>query len=200
MDGLYDKNPHVHDDAQLLSWVNEINEDVYAMAGSSTSAVGTGGMRTKVQAAEKAVSHGINTFIVNGFTELTFNMLLEGKNPGTHFQPYEVPLKEHVHWMTHTSKAQGELIVEDEFDGHQLDIDTAQLTSAEVLAVRGDFAVGDTILVRKSNGDKVAKAKSNYSSCLLSFIAEQDDQAFAADLQNDRGPIISNNSIAILEE
>lgn len=199
IDGLYDKNPHTHDDAKLLSWVNKIDDKIYAMAGGTTSSTGTGGMKTKIEAAEKAVSHGIDTFIVNGFTELTFNMLLEGRNPGTHFQPYENPMHEHEHWMKHTSTAQGEVIVENDFT---LSIENADelLNSDEIMAVRGEFAVGDTVLVRRGNGSKVAKAKSNYSSCLLNFIAEQSDRNFAQQFQQKTGPIISDKNIAILEK
>ena len=128
VDGLYDKNPHQYDDAQLLSWVTEIDDEIHAMAGGVTSDVGTGGMKTKIEAAEKATSHGISTFIINGFTELSFNMLLEGKNPGTHFQPYAIPMQEHLHWLTHTSNAQGEVVVEESFDAQLVD-DSEQLTS-----------------------------------------------------------------------
>ena len=74
--------------------------------------------RAFIEAAEKAVSQGIDTFIINGFTELSFNQLLAGKNPGTHFQPAATPLSEQQHWMTHTSKAQGELIVENSDRGN----------------------------------------------------------------------------------
>lgn len=199
VDGLYDKNPHTHEDAQLLSWISEINQGVYDMAGGATSDVGTGGMKTKIQAAEKAISHGIDTFIVNGFTELSFNMLLDGKNPGTHFQPYANPMNEHDHWLTHTSNAQGEVIVTDDFKPDEV-AEEVELTSNDVIAVEGDFAVGDTVLVRKNNGKKVAKGKTNYSSCLLNYIAEQENEQYATDFQNSSGPIISKQSIAILEE
>ncbi|WJG10711.1 glutamate 5-kinase [Aliiglaciecola sp. LCG003] len=199
VDGLYDKNPHTHDDAKLLSLVSNIDESIYAMAGSATSDVGTGGMKTKIQAAEKAVSHGIDTFILNGFSELPFNMLLQGKNPGTHFKPHETPMQEHLHWMTHTSSAEGEVVVGDSFDS-PLDAQSKELTSEEILAVNGNFSVGDTILVRKDDGTKLAKAKSNYSSCLLSFIAGQNDKKFANALQHRTGPIISDKNIALLEE
>ncbi|TMO60013.1 glutamate 5-kinase, partial [Pseudoalteromonas aurantia] len=51
----------------------------------------------------------------NGFKEQTFNLLLEGKNPGTIFLPYEKPMQEAVHWRTHTASEQGEVIVEGDF-------------------------------------------------------------------------------------
>lgn len=120
VNGLYTKNPQLHDDAKLIKQVNEINEAIYAMAGGATSEVGTGGMRTKIEAAEKAIAHGIETVIINGFDPDAFNRLLKGQNPGTLFTPFDQPMQEHVHWMTHTSQAQGEVIVEDNFDAPQI--------------------------------------------------------------------------------
>ena len=199
VDGLYDKNPHKHDDAKLLSWVDKIDESIYAMAGGAAEdGVGTGGMRTKVEAAEKAVSHGIDTFIINGFTELSFNLMLEGQNPGTHFQAHEKPMKENVHWMTHTSNAQGEVVIKEAFSD-DLDEGVESLTSSEILDVKGEFSVGDTILVRREDGVKLAKAKSNYSSCLLNFIANEGNQKFASEFEEKTGPIISEQHIAVLE-
>ncbi len=199
VDGLYDQNPNLHPDAKLISWVADIDASIYAMAGGATSDVGTGGMRTKIQAAEKATSHGITTFIVNGFKESSFNLLLEGKNPGTQFQPYDSPMQEKLHWMTHTSKAQGEVVISGDVPspdaGGQL-----HLTSDEIKEVHGDFTVGDTILLVTDDGTKVAKAKSNYSSCLLNFIAEQDDEAFVSEFQHRTGPIISADDYAPLEK
>lgn len=200
IDGLYNKNPHEHDDAEMLKEVHNIDESIYAMAGGAAAdGVGTGGMRTKIEAAEKAVSHGIDTYIINGFTELSFNMLLDGKNPGTHFQPYDKPMQENVHWMRHTSNAQGEVIVESDFAA-SLENDAEQLTSSEIIGVRGEFSVGDTILVRKDDGTKLVKAKSNYSSCLLNFIAKQDSEEFASEFEEKTGPIISEQHIANLEK
>ncbi|MBL4630573.1 MAG: glutamate 5-kinase, partial [Paraglaciecola sp.] len=196
--GLYNKNPNKHSDAVLIPNVAQINADIYAMADGATSAVGTGGMITKVQAAEKATSHGIDTYIVNGFSEHSFTMLLSGENPGTHFSSDPSPMKEHLHWMTHTSTAQGEVIVEDAFNA-KLDSHSEQLTSENLVEIKGEFAVGDTILVRKHDGTKLAKAESNYSSCLLSFITKQEDKSVASDFQEQTGPIISNKNVALLK-
>ncbi|MAI64120.1 MAG: glutamate 5-kinase, partial [Alteromonas sp.] len=200
IDGLYNKNPHEHDDAKMLKSVDTIDESIYAMAGGAVKGgVGTGGMRTKIEAAEKAVSHGIDTYIINGFTELSFNMLLAGENPGTHFRPFKKPMKENEHWMRHTSNAQGEVIIEGNFDG-TLITDSDQLTSSEIIGVNGEFSVGDTILVRKEDGTKLVKAKSNYSSCLLNFIANQESDEFAHEFEEKTGPIISDQHVANLEK
>lgn len=198
IDGLYTKNPHKYDDAELIPNILEINSDIFAMADGATSAVGTGGMITKVEAAQKATLHGIDTYIVNGFTESSFTKLLNGQNPGTRFSSDPTPMKEHLHWMTHTSTAQGEVIVEDDFTA-KLDANSEQLTSEDLIEIKGEFAVGDTILVRRNDGTKLAKAKSNYSSCLLSFITNQEDKNFASDFQEQTGPIISDKHVALLE-
>ena len=108
------------------------------------------------------------------------------------------PMQEHLHWMTHTSTAQGEVIVEDNFTA-KLDAHSEALTSDDLIEVKGEFAVGDTILVRKHDGTKLAKAKSNYSSCLLNFITNQEDKNFASDFQEQTGPIISDKHVALLE-
>ena len=200
VDGLYDKNPHTNDDASLLSEVEHIDQRIYDMAGGAVEGgVGTGGMRTKIEAAEKAVSHGIDTFIINGFTELSFNMLLDGKNPGTHFIAHEKPMAENEHWMRHTTRAQGEVIVESEF-APILSEDAESLTSKEIVDVKGEFSVGDTIIVRKDDGTKLVKARSNYSSCLLNFIANQENDEFALEFEEKTGPIISKKNLANLEK
>ena len=108
-------------------------------------------------------------------------------------------MKENEHWMRHTSNAQGEVIIEGNFDG-TLGTDSDQLTSSEIIGVKGEFSVGDTILVRKEDGTKLVKAKSNYSSCLLNFIANQDSDEFAHEFEEKTGPIISDQHVANLEK
>jgi glutamate 5-kinase len=199
VDGLYDKNPNLHDDAILLPEIKSIDESIYAMAGSATSAVGTGGMKTKIEAAEKATSHGITTYIINGFKEQTFTKLLEGENPGTIFLPYEKPMQEAVHWMTHTASEQGEVVVAGSYD-ESLEGETGCIRGDEIVAVHGEFAIGDTILVRSSDGTRLAKATANYSSCLLNFIADNEQSEFSDKMQDSIGPVISEKDIALLEK
>ncbi len=62
------------------------------------------------------------------------------------------------------------------------------------------MAVGDTILIHKHDGTKLAKAKSNYSSWLLNVITSQDDKNLANDYQEQTGPSISDKNVARLEE
>ncbi|MDN4503948.1 glutamate 5-kinase [Alteromonadaceae bacterium BrNp21-10] len=197
VDGLFNKNPNLHDDAELIPQVHQIDASIYAMAGGVTSDVGTGGMQTKIEAAEKATAHGIGTFIINGMKQSGFDMLSQGKNPGTLFLPYPEPMQELVHWMTHTSMEQGEVIIESEDD-----IDSSEpITSNDVLEIRGEFSVGDTVLLRSHSGKRLAKARANYSSCLLNFITDDEHtSSLATQFEQRTGPILSEKNMAVLEE
>ncbi|MGB3726189.1 MAG: glutamate 5-kinase [Glaciecola sp.] len=197
VNGLYDKNPHTDSSAQLIQEVSTINANTYKMAGGAVSITGTGGMRTKIEAAEKATSHGIDTYIINAFDTNSFTRLLANKNPGTHFVAQKQPVSHAVHWMTHTSKARGELIV-DESTMDEGDIQD-NLTSNNLVAVNGEFSVGDTIVVKNDDGKRLAKATTNYSSCLLNHLA---DKGIREKLDDDSSllnhSIVSNEHIAVL--
>lgn len=198
VDGLYNKNPQTNDDARKLIVVEKIDHTVYAMAGGATSAQGTGGMRTKIEAAEKATSHGIDTYVVDGFDTATFAELLAGGNPGTHFMADKKPMASGLHWMTHTVRERGEIVVSEP----KSDSDEYQesVTSNRLISVKGEFSVGDTILLRDDEGNKIAKAKANYSSCLLNYLADDDIRSKLDEnsklLHN---PIISDEHMAVLE-
>lgn len=198
IDGLYTANPNIHSDATLLPDVYEINEKIYNMAGGAVSSVGTGGMKTKIQAAEKAVSHGIDTYIINGFNEQSFNQLLEGVNPGTHFHPHKKPMQDQAHWMRHATKEQGELIVDNGFEMQAGEV-SDQLNPNDIIDVNGDFAAGDVVLLRKTNGEKLAKVKSNYGSCLLNYYADQNSADLPLQVDKQNQTIISDKFIAVME-
>lgn len=85
IDGLYDKNPEKDEYARIIPVVEEINEDLYQIAGGKGSKFGTGGMVTKLQAAEISTEAGINTIVMNGsYPENIYNVL-EGHQVGTFF-------------------------------------------------------------------------------------------------------------------
>ena len=198
IDGLYDSNPHLNSNATLVSDVFQIDQEIYAMAGGATSDVGTGGMKTKIQAAEKAVSHGVETYIINGFKAQSFDALLKGKNPGTYFSPHKKPLLDGVHWMRYTTRAQGELIVSNKFEIDETE-NNELLDVDELISVKGDFSSGDVVLLRKRNGRKLAKVQTNYSSCLLNFIAGNDSDDISEQLEQNQAPILSKQYFALME-
>ncbi|MGN0550881.1 MAG: glutamate 5-kinase [Acutalibacteraceae bacterium] len=85
IDGLYDKNPRTNSDAQLISVVDEITDEIKQMAGGTGSNRGTGGMATKLLAAEFATSAGIETRVINGSDPHVLYDIFDGKEVGTKF-------------------------------------------------------------------------------------------------------------------
>jgi glutamate 5-kinase len=86
VDGLYAEDPHLNPEARHLDEVDEITDEMMAMAGGSGSALGTGGMITKLSAARLAVSAGIDTVIASGEDPAVLFELMDGKTRGTLFR------------------------------------------------------------------------------------------------------------------
>ena len=85
IDGLYTADPHDHPDAKLIHRVNKIDESILALAGVSSTKLGTGGMVTKLRAAEICMNCGCEMVIANGATPELLYDILEGKQVGTTF-------------------------------------------------------------------------------------------------------------------
>lgn len=85
IDGVYDKNPKTCPDAKRIPVIHEINDDVRAMAGGAGSSRGTGGMATKVRAAELAGRANIPTVIIAGDDPENLYRVFEGADIGTIF-------------------------------------------------------------------------------------------------------------------
>lgn len=85
IDGFYDNDPRLHPNAKLIEQINHIDESVYALAGGAGSRRGTGGMRTKVEAASLAANNGIDTVITNGKRPEDLYEIIDEKSVGTLF-------------------------------------------------------------------------------------------------------------------
>jgi glutamate 5-kinase len=85
IDGFYDSDPRFFRNARLIDRIEEITEDTYNLAGGAGSRRGTGGMRTKLQAAELATSQGTATLVTNGSRPESLYDIVDGKKVGTLF-------------------------------------------------------------------------------------------------------------------
>ncbi len=90
IDGLYTVDPHLDPDAKLISEVAEIDDDIKNMAEKSYSDVGTGGMLTKINAAQIANDSGCDMVIANGNDFRIISRILEGEEVGTLFRSHKV--------------------------------------------------------------------------------------------------------------
>mgnify|MGYP003303630830 CR=1 FL=1 len=85
IDGLYTEDPRKNPNATLISEVREITPDILALAGSAGTSLGSGGMATKLKAAQLSINAGIDMVIANGENPEKLYALLEGENIGTRF-------------------------------------------------------------------------------------------------------------------
>ena len=85
IDGLYTANPRVDKNAKLIPFVDEITSELFATAGGTGSSLGTGGMKTKIQAAELCMDKGCDMVIASGEDPTILYDVAQGKNVGTKF-------------------------------------------------------------------------------------------------------------------
>jgi len=166
VDGLYEANPRTHPDARQRRVVDRIDERVMAMAGGEGTAVGTGGMVTKLEAAQKATAQGIDTVLVNGTKADHLQALGEGRVTGTLFCGAEQPLSARQYWMLYAVPVRGRIWV-DEGAARALQSDGASLLPAGVTGANGTFSAGDAVEVALStaNGPRViARGLAQYGA------------------------------------
>lgn len=163
IDGVFTKDPKVHSDAVLIPNIEHITDEIYAMAGTSRNHLATGGMKTKIQAAEKAVEHGINTYILNGSKSEVFASLLAHINPGTRFAADKDVIKAKKHWLKHTLKSQGRIML-DSGAVNALVNKGASLLPAGIKSIDSHFNAGDCVdLIDHRDNSLIAKGISLYN-------------------------------------
>ena len=167
--GLYTEDPRTHPHASLIPVVPEVTADVERLAGDTATFEGTGGMRTKVLAAKKAASYGVATVIMGGERMEELGALFVGIDVGTLFLPKEQQLNSRKHWIAHTLKAKGQLILDDGAV-EALVRRGKSLLPAGIKTVRGEFEAGDSVACLDLSEREIAKGLVNYSSQAIAKI------------------------------
>lgn len=163
IDGVYNADPRRNPDATMLSEIPKITPEIYAMAGTTTNIIATGGMQTKIEAADKASENGIDTYIINGSKRETLEKLLQGKNPGTHFIAQQEATKAKQQWLKHTLKINGQVILDHGASNAVLN-NGASLLPSGIKGVNGSFAEGDLIeLINGNTQQVIAKGICQYN-------------------------------------
>ncbi|MEP4890785.1 MAG: glutamate 5-kinase [Aliiglaciecola sp.] len=168
VDGLYDQDPRLNPDATLISEVSCIDESTFALAGGAGTKMGTGGMLTKLQAAQKCTQSGIQTLIVNGQKGEVFDQLLDGKIQGTRFVPVASRENARRQWLKHTLKSGGKIVIDSGAKTAILNKGASLLPSG-IVDVMGTFSAGDAVTIEYQN-HALAKGLALYNSSDLSSI------------------------------
>lgn len=164
INGLYDKNPHQYPDAKKYNFLPEITADLTKQASSSGSKVGTGGMKSKVEAARTALSLGVHVFIGTGTGQEKLIDIIEGKGDGTYIGKLgQAVVKNSKQWIAIHSSVSGKIQV-DNGAVHALLDHGRSLLPAGVINIIGSFEPGDVVEVTDVKGDPIGRGEVHFSS------------------------------------
>ncbi len=162
IEGICDKDPRCHANAQCISLIEDIDADLEGVTGETRSAMSVGGMASKIQAARKASRFGIPTVVACGTQKDILRQLLKGKEIGTLILPRMRTLSSRKHWIAFNLKPRGDLVVD---EGAKIAIvqKGKSLLPSGVLEVRGSFDRGDSVSCIGPRGKEFARGLVNYS-------------------------------------
>jgi glutamate 5-kinase len=175
IDGLYTADPRSDPRAVPINEVHELTPGIMAMAGGSGSAIGTGGMHTKLQAAAKAGAAGIDTFLFNGRDGDVVRGLAQGRLRGTRLHAGQSRIAARKYWLRHAPVEPGAILI-DAGAARALREKGASLLPGGVSGAEGEFRRGDMVEVRLLSADGaqcVARGISQYSATDIRRISHQ---------------------------
>lgn len=195
--GLFTADPRTDPEAQLIPEVKAIDQTLRQLAGDSLSGLGVGGMITKLQAADVARRAGAEVVIAAGRTPDVISRIANGEAAGTRFPALESPLESRKRWIFAGPTPAGSLIV-DEGAARALRRHGRSLLPAGITAVEGDFDRGDTVLIRRSTGEEVARGMARYGAHELHQILGCRSDEIAGRLGYAYGPVAVHRNDLIL--
>lgn len=160
VDGLYDRNP-AEPGAKLVEEVRDVGE--YMAATTGTSTLGTGGMTTKLKAANMAQEAGCMTYIANGEYERPLSAVLSGERRCTRCLPNPNPLSGMDGWIANRLQMAGSIEVPKAL-ADDLARDKRPIRREDILAMDGDFTRGDVLHLYDSDGVERARGLSDFTS------------------------------------
>ncbi len=170
--GLYAADPRRDPDARFIDEAVAGDPALEAMAGGAGSAIGRGGMLTKVLAAKRAAGSGTSTVIAWGREPDVLLRLAAGEAIGTALRAGTPKLAARKQWMVDHLQLRGAVVV-DAGAADKLRAEGKSLLPIGVREVQGEFVRGDVIAVRTMAGEEVARGLANYSSSEARLIARK---------------------------
>jgi glutamate 5-kinase len=163
VDGLFSGDPRSDPNAQLLATVPHIDHGVTEMAGPSKSALGTGGMKSKLRAARLVTAAGESVIMANGNVAGILDRIFAAEPVGTLFLPHGGDVSARERWLGYTAQPRGTLKVD---DGARQAVEKQgkSLLPIGVVEIVGTFGKGDVVSICDRAGVEFARGLTNYSS------------------------------------
>ena len=165
MDGLFDADPRTVSGARLIDEVTDFGSVEALEIGLSKSPLGSGGMRSKVVAADMATAAGIPAVIINGTRAGTVLRAVAGEREGTRFPPQPRRTSSFKLWLKYAKPAHGRLVVDPGAERALRERGTS-LLPVGVVDVVGEFEAGDAVEIT-ADGRTIGKGIVNYSATEL---------------------------------
>ena len=162
IDGLFDGDP-TSSNSKVIPLVERWGNDLLALAAASKSRGGTGGMRSKLQAARKVTEVGENVIIANGRRDRVLDDIMAGDELGTLFLAQGRNVPAWKRWIGYTVEPRGRLKV-DAGAQKALTLNGRSLLAIGVTDVEGKFGRGDVVSLLGENGREFARGLTNYDS------------------------------------
>lgn len=186
IDGLYERDPRRDPNAAFVPEVRDISAAIEAMAGDA-GALGSGGMRTKIEAAKIATRAGCAVAITKG-AALNPLAALRAGGRATWFLPHGSPRAAYKAWIGGTLAPQGVLVVD---AGAAKAVRAGKsLLPAGVTEARGKFEKGDAVRILDADGVEVGRGLARYDATDAARIAGLQSAAIAEALGYDAGPVL----------
>ncbi|WOT06953.1 glutamate 5-kinase [Shewanella youngdeokensis] len=196
--GLFDADPRNNPNAKLITEVVNIDDSLRKLAGGSVSGLGTGGMSTKLEAADAARRAGVDVVIASGHHHDVIQKVVCSAAIGTHFTALENPLESRKQWILVGSTVSGTVILD-------LGAITAvtnkgkSLLPTGVIDIKGEFERGDTVELTDTAGKVFAKGICRYSAKDLCLIAGKHSDSIESELGYDYGAVVVHrNDMVVL--
>ena len=175
--GLFSSDPRKDPNAHLVEQGTAGDPELERMAGGAGSAIGRGGMLTKVLAAKRAARSGASTVIAYGREPEVLLRIAAGERVGTELVAATPKVVARKLWMSDHLQLRGSVMVD---DGAAAKIQDGgkSLLPIGVVAVEGDFHRGDVIAVRRASGEEIGRGLCNYSSTEARLIARKPSSEF----------------------
>ena len=196
IDGLYTADPRRDPQATLIPEVRAIDDAIYALAGGSNTR-GTGGMLTKIHAADLATHGGTAVVIASGAVPNVVRRVLEGEPLGTRFPPIASRLESRKRWVL-AETVRHSRVLADDGAARALRDGGKSLLPAGVVGVEGDFERGQTVRIYVGAGQEIARGLAQYSARDLRLIKGLRSSQIAETLGYDYGPEVVHRDDMVL--
>jgi len=163
IEGLFDKDPRIHQDAEFIPIVTAITKSTEQYASEISGALGTGGMMSKVRAARKVNSAGVPMVIAKGDTPDILAKIFSGNAQGTFFVPRKEKMTSRKCWIAFSLKPHGAIKIDDGAAEAILKNGKSLLPSG-IVAVEADFNIGAPVEFKNRKNEILGIGLANYSA------------------------------------